>query len=81
MKTIKYDPEKISDDVMEEIFEAAYNWKRSDELFWSDNPSCLDDMFPDAWNEWLCGNFKDYMVNGEFDKELDEFYNTKTIDD
>ena len=61
------------ENLLDEICTDAYGWESATNLFWEDNPSCLDDMFPDVWAEWICNEFIEHIENGHFDKEIKQF--------
>ncbi len=74
---MKYTVEKLGDDLMAEIGDDVCNWDLAHDYFRSDNPTCLDDECPDAFNNWICDEFPNHVNEGVFDKQIGKFLRNK----
>ena len=74
---MKYTVEKLGDDLVCELAEEANDWDLAHDYFTSDNPTCLDDEYPDCFSEWVQSEFLYYIDEGVFDKQIEEYIRSK----
>lgn len=78
MNKSKFDIDKLNDNQWDELLDLAHDSNKCWDMFAQDNPSLLDDQYPDGFAEWLCSSFQEYVYSGVLDKEFESFLTENT---
>lgn len=70
MKKSKYNISALTEDNYEELFHVANDLGKVYDYFCSDCPMVLDDEQCDAFSDWFCDSFPEYLEKGAFDEQL-----------